>query len=75
MFTSRDNRTEYDEMRHGRRKPDRYIGLRNILNAVFMLGAIVGVTVYYLGDTQIGTIVILVSMLFKIVECVIRFMK
>lgn len=54
---------------------DRYLALRNILNIIFMLGAIVGVVVYFYASKDAGTIVILVSMVFKIVECVFRFMK
>lgn len=61
------------EMHHSR--PDRYLGLRNVLNLIFMLGALVGVGVYFFGNQQVGTIVILVAMLFKIVECVFRFIK
>ena len=49
--------------------------LRNVLNIIFMLGALAGVLVYFYGDQDAGTVVILVSMLFKIVECVFRFMK
>lgn len=75
MLTNRYNHTEDDGTSHGHRKPDRYIGLRNILNAIFMLGALAGVLVYYMWDSWTGTIIILVSMLFKIVECVFRFIK
>ena len=41
----------------------------------FMLGALIGMVIYFKVDHQIGTIVILSSMLFKIVECVFRFIK
>ncbi len=54
---------------------DRYMALRNILNIIFMLGALAGVVVYFYGNQDTGTIIILVSMVFKIVECVFRFMK
>lgn len=40
-----------------------------------MLGALIGMVIYFKVDHQIGTIVILSSMLFKIVECVFRFIK
>lgn len=59
------------ERRH-RRADDQYFRLRNLLNIIFMLGAIVGVAVYMLSDRTVGTVVILVAMLFKIVECVFR---
>ena len=56
-------------------RDDRYMALRNILNIIFMLGALAGVVVYFYGNQDTGTIIILVSMVFKIVECVFRFMK
>ena len=54
---------------------ERFMFLRNILNIIFMLGALIGMVIYFKVDHQIGTIVILSSMLFKIVECVFRFIK
>lgn len=68
--TQRDNITDRQ-----RKRGERYIVLRNILNIIFMLGALVGMAIYFKLDHQTGTIVILVSMLFKIVECVFRFIK
>ena len=53
----------------------RHPKLRNILNIIFMLGAIIGVAIYLLGDTTIGTIVILAAMSFKIVECSLRLIR
>lgn len=75
MFTDRDNSTDSEPRRHREQKEDRYIVLRNILNVIFMLGALAGVVVYLNWNRDTGTIVILVSMVFKIVECVFRFMK
>ncbi len=75
MIGNKYSRTEGGETRRGHRKPDRFIGLRNILNLIFMLGALCGVLVYFMFDSQIGTIVILSSMVFKFVECVFRFIK
>jgi len=63
--------------REPRRKPeksDRFLRTRNILNIIFMAGAICGVLLYfYFGHTS-GTIVILAAMVFKIVECSLRFL-
>ena len=53
----------------------RHPRLRNVLNIIFMLGAIIGVAIYLLGDTTIGTIVILADMSFKIVECSLRLIR
>lgn len=75
MFTDRDNSTDSGSRRGREHKEDRYIVLRNILNVIFMLGALAGVVVYINWNRDAGTIVILVSMVFKIVECVFRFMK
>jgi type IV secretory pathway TrbD component len=60
---------------HRRDEADRYLKLRNGLNLAFMLGAIVGVGIYLWGNATVGTIIILVAMALKMVECVFRFMK
>lgn len=56
-------------------KQDKYLMLRQILNIIFMLGAVVGVLLYFYQNKTIGTIVIVVAMLFKMVECVFRLLK
>jgi len=66
---------EYRDTERQHSRPDRYLALRNALNVIFMLGALVGVGIYFFSNQQVGTIVILVAMLFKIVECVFRFIK
>ncbi|MGN1375449.1 MAG: hypothetical protein ACI4V5_02725 [Prevotella sp.] len=58
-----------------RNKSGKYMTLRNILNMIFMIGAIVGIIIFYAYSSQIGTIVILTSMVFKFVECIFRFIK
>ena len=64
---------------HRRRKQeinDRFLPIRQWLNIIFMLGALVGVIIYFLTDnTTTGTIIILVSMVFKMVESVLRFIR
>lgn len=57
------------------KKSGRHPRLRNVLNIIFMLGAIIGVAIYLLGDSTIGTIVILAAMSFKIVECSLRLIR
>lgn len=52
-----------------------YPVLRNWLNAIFMVGALIGVVVFYWSDNTVGTIIILASMVFKIIECGLRFLK
>lgn len=76
MITNQDNTA--GDSRHIRRRGDgggRYIVLRNILNIIFMVGAVVGVVVYYQCGREAGTVIILAAMVFKIVECVFRFLK
>lgn len=53
---------------------DRFRIVRQWLNILFMIGAVVGVVLYLkLGD--MGTYVILAAMILKIVECVLRLIK
>lgn len=49
---------------------------RQWLNIIFMVGAVIGVLLYVFHTPQtVGIIVILVSMIFKIIECALRFIK
>ena len=52
---------------------DKMLKLRNLLNIIFMIGAIIGLVVYFLGHQQMGSIIILFSMVFKMAESTIRF--
>jgi len=72
-----ENENNTLEHRHRNEEPqeDRFLRLRNILNIIFMIGAIIGLIVYLTGNHPIGTIIILASMVFKIVECCLRFLK
>lgn len=49
--------------------------IRNILNIIFMIGAVVGVIWYLTSDKTIGTYIILISMCFKIAESSLRMIK
>lgn len=50
--------------------------MRQWLNIIFMVGAVVGVAVYLLHTPQtLGIIIILAAMIFKIIECALRFIK
>lgn len=49
--------------------------IRNILNIIFMIVAVVGVIYYLTADKTIGTYIILFSMCFKIAESSLRMMK
>ena len=63
--------------RHRRpdKSEDKYFTIRNVLNIIFMLGAIAGMAIFYFQDRTIGTIVILTAMAFKIAECCFRFIR
>ena len=81
-FIESDNNTEkpVSEPRpvrsHRREKErDRFFVLRNTLNILFMLGAVAGVAVYYMRSEQLGTYIILVAIVFKLVECCVRMLK
>ena len=67
--------TEFPE-RHRRNEQERDITtlMRQWLNIIFMIGAIVGMCVYFFAEERVGTYIILGSMVFKIVECALRFM-
>lgn len=64
---------------HRRRKKeinDRFLPIRQWLNIIFMVGAVVGVAVYLLADTNTpGIIIILASMVFKMIESLLRFIR
>lgn len=52
----------------------KYFIIRNILNTIFLIGAVVGVLIYYFHSNELGTYVILGSMIFKMAECCFRFL-
>ena len=64
------------ERHHSRgNRSDRFFMVRNILNIIFMVGAVVGVLVLYFHDKSMGTVIILVSMVFKMAECCFRLIR
>lgn len=69
------NKEEYEERSSHRHKRSggKFMMLRNILNIIFMIIAIVGVVIYFTGSAFIGVVVIGVGMLVKITEFCIRF--
>lgn len=56
-------------------KQEMIFKLRNILNIIFILGAILGMIYYFFIDDYIGTFIILGAMAFKITETSIRLLK
>lgn len=50
-----------------------FLLIRNILNSIFILGALVGMGVYFWKDQTTGGVIIIGAMVFKFVECCLRF--
>lgn len=77
MYKEDTDRTQESPIHHRdeSQRGKKHLMLRNILNMIFMVGAVTGVLFYLYKDQNTGTIIILASMVFKIVECVLRFMK
>ena len=51
---------------------DQYFKIRNILNIIFMIGAVVGMGFYFFGNRTIGTIIIIIAIVIKLTESSIR---
>lgn len=71
-MTDNDQNT-HENPRREEKPRDHFFKLRNVLNIIFMLGAIAGVLIFFFAGKTLGTIVILAAMVFKIVECSLRF--
>lgn len=74
-----DTENNFVERRHRRENTpanDHFRSTRQWLNIIFMIGAVVGVLLYLFHTPQtLGIIIILVAMVFKIIECALRFIK
>ena len=49
--------------------------IRNWLNLIFMIGAVIGVIWYLTKDNTVGTYILLIAMCFKIAESSLRMVK
>jgi hypothetical protein len=49
--------------------------IRNWLNAIFMLGAVVGLIFYFTHHKETGIYIILISMVIKFFEAALRMLK
>ena len=49
--------------------------IRNWLNFIFIIGAIIGMLIYYKGDQTTGIYIILGSMIIKFTESALRMIK
>lgn len=53
----------------------RYFVVRQILNLLFMVIALVGVGLYLWWNEMGGIIIVIIGMAFKMAECVLRYLK
>lgn len=59
-----------------RENKNKVSALRQWLNIIFMVGAVIGVILYFaLADQTIGIIIILISMVFKFTEAALRLFR
>lgn len=54
---------------------DKTLKIRNVLNIIFMIVALIGVLYYLFADHQIGIYIILFSMIVKFAESTIRLLN
>lgn len=54
---------------------NRFLKIRQWLNILFMIGAVVGMVMYFYSNRQVGFVVIVVAMALKFVECILRLIK
>lgn len=67
-YLPHNRRGEHQEQSAGRN----HLRLRNVLNVMFMLLAVIGLIVYWRSDQTVGAVIILVGVVFKIVESALR---
>ncbi|MCD7713796.1 MAG: hypothetical protein LUI08_02520 [Prevotella sp.] len=53
----------------------RFFRIRNILNLVFIVLAIAGMAVYFYSNRSIGGAMLIVAIVLKLVECVLRIIR
>lgn len=74
-MNEQNNESVAQPPRRNHRQPREYNRIdyiRQWLNIIFMLGAVVGVIFYFLSDSNTGVIILLTAIVFKFVECVLR---
>ena len=66
----REEREEIKEKERGK-----HFKLRNVLNIIFMVLAVIGVIIYLMVNDTIGIVVVLFAMVFKMAETVLRMVR
>lgn len=74
MITN-DNLREPQKDGGGERRPDRYFHARQILNLLFMAGALAGMAAYFLVSHNAGIVVMLAACALKFAECALRLIR
>lgn len=74
-MTDQNNETLAQRPQRNHQKPQghtRVDYVRQWLNIIFMLGAVVGAIVFLASDRNTGIIIMLGAVVFKFVECILR---
>ncbi len=53
----------------------RFFKLRNILNIIFIILAIIGMVIYFYSDQFIGGAILITCVFIKLAECVLRIIR
>lgn len=61
--------------RHRRQTKDRLFALRNVLNTLFIFGALVGVICNVAYDRSLGTYIVIGSLPLKFIEAALRLIR
>ena len=75
MMTTEQNTSIPTRKRGNQNNEKPFMKIRTILNIIFIVGAIIGVFLYFYSSHYVGTIVILVSMAFKFIETILRMIR
>lgn len=84
-YNDNDNDNEYDNEYGNQKRPrhrsiermsyankGRFFVIRNILNIIFMILAVIGMIMYFYGSQTLGGILLITAVIIKISECVLR---
>lgn len=74
MIIEKTNDSDNRDSRH-KRDSNLILKIRNVLNIIFMLTAIVGVIVYISSNKETGMFIVLTAIPFKITESAIRLLR
>ncbi|WP_104369064.1 hypothetical protein [Prevotella sp. MGM1] len=74
-MTNEDTNNIGNRERHHRPQKNMILIIRNALNIIFMLTAIVGIIIYMSSDKETGMYIMLAAIPFKITESAIRLLR